>query len=160
MNNNFGIKLPSIFSKLSSFDSVAFHGLDELHLLSNIAKEVFSFISPKYCDTYKYTGFENQYPFALTKQQFIEIKVCMDQSRKLIPASSFKGSWLSIELNSTKSLYRSADWLDFIVYCVPTLIVSQYRNFEVQNALLDVVRGIALSLQFSISEADIKEIEK
>lgn len=160
MNNNFGIKSPSIFAKLISFDSVAFHGLDELHLLSNIAKEVFSIISPKYCDTYKYTGYESQYPFSLTKQQFLEIKACMDESRRLIPASSFKGSWLSIELNSTRSLYRSVDWLDFLTYCVPTLIASQYENTEIKNALLNLSRGIALSLQFRITEENLMEIEK
>ena len=160
MTNSYGIKSPSVFAKLPSFDSAAFHGLDELHLFSNIAKEIFSFISPKYCETYKYNGCESQYPFSLTKQQFHEIKLCMDESRKFIPASSFKGSWLAIELNSTKSLYRSADWLDFIVYCLPTLIASQYENNQVTTALLNLSRGIALSLQFNISEKNIQEIER
>lgn len=117
-------------------------------------------ISPKYCDLYKFSGNEPAYPFSLSKSTFIDIKACMDASRSLIPASSFKGSWLSIELNSTKSLYRSADWLDFIVYCVPTLIASQYQDASVRKAFLDLTRGIALSLQFNITESDIKEIEK
>ena len=131
-----------------------------MHLFSNISKEVFSMICPKYCDTFKYCSNESLYPFSLTKQDFIDIKICMEESRRFIPASSFKGSWLSVELNSTKSLYRSADWLDFIVYCVPTLIASRYNNSEVKNGLLNLSRGIALSLQFNITEENIKEIEK
>ena len=131
-----------------------------MHLFTNVAKEIFSMISPKYCDSFKYCSNEHLYPFSLTKQDFIEIKSSMVESRKFIPASSFKGSWIPIELNSTRSLYRSADWLDFIVYCVPTLIASKYNNAEVRNGLLNLSRGIALSLQFNISEKNIKEIEQ
>lgn len=131
-----------------------------MHLYSNIAKELFEMISPKYCESYKFVGNQKEYPFSLPKQAFDDIKKSMEQSRQFIPASSFKSSWLALDVSNVKSCYRSADWMDFLVYCIPTIIVSQFEDVEVRNGLLNLCRGIALSLQFSITENNLKEIEK
>ena len=129
-------------------------------MFSNIAKDIFSMISPKYNQHFKYCGNEDAYPFELSNNAFNAIKQSMDASRQLIPASSFKGSWLAMEPNNVKGLYRSAEWLDWLLYCLPTLILSQFDDANVSNGFLHLVRGIALSLQFSINEKDISEIDK
>lgn len=117
-------------------------------------------LSPKYNQHFKYCGNENQYPFELSNSAFVAIKKSMDASRPLIPASCFKGSWLAMEPNNVKGLYRSAEWLDWLLYCLPTLILSQFENPQVSDGFLNLVRGIALSMQFSITSADIKEIDR
>lgn len=131
-----------------------------MHLYSNIAKEVFSMLSPKYNLHFKYCGKETDYPFELSNNSFTAIKKSMEGSRQLIPASCFKGSWLAMEPNNVKALYRSAEWLDWLLYCVPTLIVSQFDDTVVIDGFLNLVRGISLSLQFRITEDDIKQIDK
>lgn len=131
-----------------------------MHLFSNIAKDVFSMLSPKYNLHFKYCGKETDYPFELSNTSFTAIKKSMEGSRQLIPASCFKGSWLAMEPNNVKALYRSAEWLDWLLYCVPTLIVSQFDDTVVIDGFLNLVRGISLSLQFRITEDDIKQIDK
>ncbi|KAI9359034.1 hypothetical protein BD770DRAFT_386462 [Pilaira anomala] len=85
-------------------------------------------ISPKYCEPYKFIGNQKEYPFSLPKQAFDDIKKSMEQSRQYIPASSFKSSWLALDVSNVN--------------------------------LLNLCHGISLSLQFSITENNLKEIEK
>ncbi|KAI9329148.1 hypothetical protein BD770DRAFT_432719 [Pilaira anomala] len=131
-----------------------------MHLYSNIAKELFEMISPKYSESYKFIGNQKEYPFSLPEQAFDDIKKIMKQSRQFISASSFKSSWLALDVSNVKSCYRSADWMDFLVYCIPTTIASQFEDIEVRSSLLNLCPGISLSLQFSITEKNLKEIEK
>jgi hypothetical protein len=160
VNNDYGIRRPNMFGKLVSFTSVAFHPIDELHLYSNIAKEVFSMMSPKYNSNFKYCGNEDKYPFQLSNASFEAIKKSMELSRPLIPSSSFKGSWLAIDQSNIKQLYRSAEWLDYLLYCVPTLIISQFQDKKIITGFLSLIRGISLSLQFTITEQNLEEIDK
>lgn len=129
-------------------------------MFSNIAKDVFSMMSPKYNSHFKYCGNEKQYPFQLSNASFEAIKKSMEGSRSLIPASCFKGSWLAIDQSNVKQLYRSAEWLDYLLYCVPTLIMSQFQDAKVISGFLSLIRGISLSLQFRITENDLKEIDR
>ncbi|KAI8058904.1 hypothetical protein BDF21DRAFT_456040 [Thamnidium elegans] len=160
IDNDYGIRSPSIFGSLVSFISVAFHPIDEMHMYSNIAKDVFSMMSPKYNSHFKYCGNETEYPFQLSNSSFEAIKKSMESSRSLIPASCFKGSWLAIDQSNVKQLYRSSEWLDYLLYCVPTLIISQFKDLRVITGFLSLIRGISLSLQFRITQKDLEEIDR
>lgn len=47
---------------------------------------------------------------------FVAIKKSVDASRPLVLASCFEGSWPAVELNSSKGLYRSSEWLASLLY--------------------------------------------
>lgn len=136
------------------------HPIDEMHMYSNIAKDVFSMLSPKYNQHFKYCGDELKYPFELSNAAFVSIKKSMELSRQLIPAGTFKGSWIAMEPNNVKSVYRSAEWIDWLLYCVPTLILSQFQDRDVVKGFLNLIRGISLSLQFEITTNDLEEIDR
>ncbi|KAG2191180.1 hypothetical protein INT47_001391, partial [Mucor saturninus] len=80
-NNDYNINLPSVFADLVSITSVAFHPIDEMHLYSNIANDVFFMFSPKYNLHFKYCGKETDYPFELSNNSFTAIKKSMEGSR-------------------------------------------------------------------------------
>lgn len=115
---------------------------------------------PKYNLHFKYCGNESKYPFELSSAAFVSIKKSMEVSRQLIPAGTFKGSWLAMEPNNVKSVYRSAEWIDWLLYCVPTLILSQFQDRDVVTGFLNLIRGISLSLQFEIATNDLEEIDR
>lgn len=117
-------------------------------------------ISTRYNKPYKYLGNESQYPFELSNNAFVALAKSVAASRPLIPASSFKSSWLPLDQGNAKFLYRSSDWHDWLLYSLPTLVCSQYDDPVICKGLLSLVRGISLSLQFQITQDNLKEIEK
>ena len=121
---------------------------------------VFDLISPKHNKAYKYKKNEHQYPFELSPKALIALAQCTTNSRHLIPAASFKGSFLELDINNARGLFRSADWHDWLLYCFPTLVCSQLSDKYVRDGFLSLVRGIALSLQFSVNQTTLKEIEQ
>lgn len=129
-------------------------------MYSNIAKSIFEMIAPKYSKQYKYLGNESEYPFELSNHAFDALAKSVAYSRQLIPASAFKGSWIKLDVNSSKSLFRSSEWHDWLLYSFPTLVCAQYDNPIIRKGFLCLVRGISLSLQFQITQENLKEIEK
>jgi hypothetical protein len=81
----------------------------------------------------------------------------IQESRKLIP-TSFQGSWdnLIAKLDGA----RAIDFMDFLLYVVPTLIVPVFTRQKVKSALLDLVRGCSIALQWELTENLIIEMEK
>lgn len=121
---------------------------------------MFDLICPKYNTKYKFVGNEHEYPFTLSNSAFAKIKEAMEQSREFLPSNTFKGNWLAMDINNVKSLYRSSEWHDWLLYCFPTLVCSQFEDTHVQKGFFKLIRGIALSLKFEVTASDIKEINE
>ncbi|KAI8640490.1 hypothetical protein BD408DRAFT_434132 [Parasitella parasitica] len=159
-NNNYGIKGPTIFGLLPYFMSGIYHfGFDELHGISNLAKLFFDMISPRYNANFKYHGNESNYPFQLSNASFECVKMGMRNSRKFIPTGAFQSSFKATDQSNVKGFYRSLDWIAWLIHVVPTLVVGQYDDLSIRNAILGLSRACALSLQWEVSKDDIKKIK-
>lgn len=127
--------------------------------MSNISKLFFDMVSPRYNDGYKYYGNESAYVFELCKDDFTRMKEGVNSSRRFIPTGVFQGSWQGVDPSNVKSMYRSVDWIEWFIYVVPTLLVPCFKNKELQKAVLGLVRGCALSLNWEITTTDLYDID-
>lgn len=133
-------------------------------MFSNASRFCSGLLSFRYNERYKFVGNEVDYQFRLSFVELIKIKRSMDDSLCNIP-SDFNGSFQGIVSDNARSMYRSVDWIAWLVYVVPTLIASIFgsRNTagrSTASALIALSRGVKLSLQWSINKDDLKEIEK
>lgn len=128
-------------------------------MFSNVSKLCFDMISPRNNSRFKFVGNEDMYPFGLDSSDFNRIKISMDDSRSSIPAD-FSGSFNGMNLDNVRSIYRSVDWIAWLVYIVPTLVAPMFRTRAAVHAFIALSRGIQLSLQWSISESNVKDIER
>lgn len=158
---------PSIFSMLPSFSGSPYFALDELHLIGHgIAKHIYQLITVDLSPT-KNTHFfytyqdgslaRSNFPFYIKRSDLKLLGQTIENSRKHIPVS-FDGSFDNF-IGNTEGV-RAVDWLDFLLYVVPTLVVPLVRGTACKKALLSLVRGISISLQWHLDEDLIKEIEK
>ena len=149
---------------LPSFTGASFFGLDELHLIArgigrhfweliNVAntKNTISFYTKP-----NGTQSADVYPFFISKPNLKRIGECITQARKTIPVS-FQGSFYNV-LEKTEGT-RAVDWLDFLLYIVPTLVVPYLPTVGSKKATLSLIKGCALSLQWNISTLQIEEIK-
>lgn len=130
-----------------------------MHLYTNVAKYMISMISPKLCGPYKYVGKENEYPFSLSNQALDAMRDAINDSRSLIPGSAFKGSFMGFDFRNSRSIYRSSDYIDFLQYHL-FLYAPLFKDKKVGEAITFLVRGVSLSLQFSITAKDLKDIDE
>ncbi|KAL0582457.1 hypothetical protein ABG067_007666 [Albugo candida] len=129
-NAYYGIKLPSVFSPLVAFKSVSFHSLDEMHLVTNVAKTIFELISTRYNKSYKYAGNEKEYPFEISTNGFAAIEQSID---------NFEAWFITIDrLIADKKISNAIYKINFhqlshIVYIIKensTLRVTSVRSME------------------------------
>jgi hypothetical protein len=154
---------PSIFSDLLSFSGSSFFGLDELHLIARgIGRLVYDLVMVDISknDIAYYTnadGSQNtiDYPFYINKNVLKDIGQTIVASRSSIPVS-FQGSFDNIiaKIEGT----RHVDWLDFLLYIVPTLVVPELPLAS-QAPLLALVKGCQLALQWDLTESLLVEME-
>lgn len=156
---NFGIRSATPFGLLSTFMGTCTFRIDELHAMSNVSKVFFDLVSDRYNTRYKVVGNAENYPFELSKRDFQRLKQAMNMSRKYIPVGAFQGSWKGADQTNAKSFYRSVDWIEWFLYVVPTLVVPCFEDEQIQKAVLSLVRGCALSMNWEITEDDLTEIE-
>ena len=157
-----GINKPSLFSHLSSFNGSTFFGLDEMHLIARgIGKLVYDLTTttiskdhPFYFDT---SDAFSTYPFYITASDLNVIGTCITNSRKFIPVS-FQGSFQNV-IQSIEGM-RAVDWLDYLLYIVPTIVVPCLPNEDSRKAMLALVRGCALALQWELNEQDINDLDR
>jgi hypothetical protein len=100
---------------------------------------------------------EAVYPFKISKQKLIEIGKCIQNSRAKVPVS-FQGSW--DDLCDKIDGARAIDFLDFLLYVVPTLIVPLISRPVAKKALVALVRGCAIAEQWKLTEGLIVEMEE
>ncbi|KAI8639509.1 hypothetical protein BD408DRAFT_349757 [Parasitella parasitica] len=63
---------------------------------------------------------------------------------------SFQGSFEDV-ISKTEGT-RAVDWLDFLLYFVPTIVVPFIRNPPAQKAILSLIKGCALALQWELTD--------
>ncbi|OAD75362.1 C2H2-type zinc finger transcription factor [Phycomyces blakesleeanus NRRL 1555(-)] len=97
-----------------------------------------------------------EYPFHIPRADLVTIGNCITSSRKYIP-TSFQGSFDNVfaKIDGT----RAVDWLDFLLYLVPTLVMPYLPNRAVKTALLSLVKGCALTLQWMLTSELLDEME-
>ena len=159
INPTYGIKSPTPFGQLVTFAGTSSFGFDELHGISNVSKMFFDMVSPRYSDPYKYYGRESEYIFELGRNDFVSMQSSINASRQYIPTGTFQGSWQGVNPANVKSLYRSVDWIEWFLYVVPTLLVPCFRDTELRKAVLGLVRGCALSMNWEITTTDLNDID-
>ncbi|OAD70072.1 hypothetical protein PHYBLDRAFT_73877 [Phycomyces blakesleeanus NRRL 1555(-)] len=163
-NPSKNIYQPSIYTQLSTFSGSSFFALDELHLIARgIGKLVYDLITITITKETKfyYTHPDNtlnttEYPFHIPRADLVTIGNCITSSQKYIP-TSFQGSFDNVfaKIDGT----RAVDWLDFLLYLVPTLVVPYLPNRAVKTALLSLVKGCALALQWTLTSELLDEME-
>lgn len=116
-------------------------------------------ISTRYNHSFKYHGNESDYPFQLSNIHFECLNAGMEASRILIPTGGFQGSFKPVNPLNVKGLYRSVDWIDWFLYVVPTLVVALFDDLTIRNAILALVRGCSLALQWEVSKENLEEIK-
>ncbi|KAI9010510.1 hypothetical protein CLU79DRAFT_710433, partial [Phycomyces nitens] len=155
---------PSLFAELATFSGSSFFALDELHLIARgIGKHLFELISvahskdTKFYYTQDNTQSADNYPFYIPRSDLETIGNCISNSRQFIPIS-FQGSFDNIfqKIDGT----RAVDWLDFLLYIIPTVVVPYLPSRAAKNAVLSLVKGCALALQWSLTYTLIDEMER
>ena len=158
---------PNIFARLPTFNGSSFYGLDEMHLIGlGIGKLIHALIvlSNTETDTTKYYSKnadgsfqKDQFPFSLPKRDVLLAGKCIEASRSKIPVS-FQGSWDNLIQKTAGA--RAIDYIDFLLYVVPTLLVPLLPMAPARKALLSLVKGCSIALQWDLNEELIVEMEK
>lgn len=109
-----------------------------------------------------YTNHDGQknvdsYPFFISKQSLVSIGKSLEESRQYIP-TSFQGSFDNVIVKTEGT--RAVDWLDFLLYIVPTLVVPFLKTRAAQQAILALVKGCSLALQWNLTEELITEMDR
>lgn len=85
-----------------------------------------------------------------------DIARLMEQSRERLP-EGFRGCWRDM-FSSVQ--YRAVDWIDFLLYVVPTLVLDSLVDDQARAAIAALVKACTLALQWRITEADVQTIER
>lgn len=134
-------------------------GLDEMHLIARgVGKQVYDLVTVSNLpgsqeSLYYYTnedGSKNtyNYPFFINKNNLRAIGESITASRKYIP-TSFQGSFDNV-IEKTDGT-RAVDWLDFLLSCVPTIVAPYLKDTATKKAVLSLVKGCALALQWELT---------
>ena len=153
---------------MSTFSGSSMFGLDELHLIARgIGKHVYELITvanlpASQGSIFYYTnedGTKNSadYPFYINRNDLKSIGESIVKSRKYIP-TSFQGSFDNV-IEKTDGT-RHVDWLDILLSCVHTIVVPYIEDAATKKALLSLVKGCALSLQWNLTEHMLNEIQR
>jgi hypothetical protein len=157
----------SAVASLQTFSGPHFFGLDEMHLLGHgLAKVIFNLCQPiskniyaNARDTYRHNTTPD-YPFSLddhnTKYNITKIGKDMLSSKPDIPLSFFHGNWDNIEQHQSA---RAVDWMDFLLFVVPTHIIPSLHHPEAREKLKNLIISIHLCLRWELCESDIRFIE-
>ena len=85
---------------------------------------------------------------------FEKIDEYVNNSRKTVP-TSFEGNW-----ERTKGHNRAVDWLDFLLYILPTIVIQHLKHTEAKDALMNLVYGCSIALQWSISKSEVNKMNR
>lgn len=151
---------------MDTFSGSSFFGLDEMHLIARgIGHQIYELITVgldlRNNTHYFYVNNRGKkthegYPFYISKNNLKKIGASISESRQFVP-TSFQGSFDNV-INKTEGT-RAVDWLDFLLYIVPTLVVPHLPNRTVRKAVLSLVKGCTIALQWALTNELIDEIE-
>ncbi|KAG2217346.1 hypothetical protein INT45_010278 [Circinella minor] len=157
---NRGLTKKQPLAKLKSFHGPYFFSIDEMHLLgNNIGHQVWNMICGKY---------GKKAPIALKKKYRSAISKGMASACSTIP-NTFEGTFINLETQAGYA--RAVDWIAFMRYILPTLVIEQIDKQQQEakpdykkdsNAIKDAKKAlIALSKIYCLAlqkEINVNEI--
>jgi hypothetical protein len=104
---------------------------------------------------------KSTYAFAVPNNALVKAGENMLSSRTRIPTTHFNGNWKNIIQRSG----RAIDWLDFILYIVPTLLIPKIDNDsslrrDAKECLYDLVIACHLLQKWCVTKEDVEFIRK
>jgi hypothetical protein len=96
-------------------------------------------VSTLYNHSFKYHGNESDYSLQLSDIRFECLNVGIETSPMLIPTGGFKGSLKSVKPLNVKRLYRFVDWINWLLYVVPTHVVAFFDDSTICIVILALV---------------------
>ncbi|KAI8335340.1 hypothetical protein BC941DRAFT_326308, partial [Chlamydoabsidia padenii] len=151
IRREFCLKAISPFTNLTTFTGPSFWGLDEMHLFGHgHGKLVYNMMNGDFDDQQSIFKLGNGVTMAKVGQAMVD-------SRSNIP-SSFSGNWTDIKKHH--SYFRAVDWLDFLLYVFPTLVIPNIINNEAREACKHLATGLLLASKWSIKKDDLTLISK
>ncbi|KAJ1912845.1 hypothetical protein H4219_005447, partial [Mycoemilia scoparia] len=146
---SFNINHSNSFTDLTLFSGPQFFGLEELHLFGHgVARTLWKIFKGEFGNTNR---------MRLANNQISIISKSMKKSRAQIP-TTFYGIEKDIEIHS--GYFRGVDWLDFLIYIVPSLVLEFLSDDLDKRAIAHLVKGCSLALKWEISKPEIEEMEK
>lgn len=149
--------VPPLISSLPTFTGVEFFLCDEMHLIGrNISNLVLGLVFEQ--DKFKYNscnGYTFDFIAGTSKERLlIQIYDQMRRSRPYVP-HAFEGHW-----NGNQSQLRAVDLQDILLYVVPTMVLPYLRYEETKDALMNLINGCLIALQWSISSAELTRMNR
>lgn len=97
------------------------------------------------------------YTFDIPEDKLLEIGSLIEASRSTVP-SMFSSKWENLIKQSGGN--RGVDWIDFLLYMVPTLFVPALTHTATKKPLLLLSKACARALKWEITSTDLAAIEK
>jgi hypothetical protein len=83
--------------------------------------------------------------------KLVDVGADMVRSRSGIPLQHFDGNWGNI---IDRSNARAVDWLVFLLYVVPTLLIPQLVSKDAKKALNNLIMACHISLRWEVRPGD------
>lgn len=150
--------IPRLISSIKTFTKTTFYLGDEMHCISRgIGALVYNLLNPRTNVKFKHINIGtdtsiHSYTFELHHSSpdiMSNLGKLVDKSCVNIPPA-FEGSWDGI-----LGINRAVDYLDFLLYIVPTIIVPLLVSSPAKVALMDLINGCLIALQWDISRDDL-----
>lgn len=166
-----------LFSALPTFQHPTCYSLEELHAVGQgAAKHVYELVTVSMNKSYnkaiplKYAPTQEEldeegitsaadwpYTFDIPKNKLVEIGELIEMSRSTVP-STFSSKWENpIEQSGGN---RGVDWIDFLLYMVPTVFVPALTNNNAKKPLLLLAKACAVALKWKITQDDLSMMKK
>ncbi|KAI8136648.1 hypothetical protein BJV82DRAFT_675807 [Fennellomyces sp. T-0311] len=144
-----GLLFKSRFTELKSFKGVSFYGLDIMHLVGQgLAKHFWILVS-----TNKY-GATNRNPFFIKPLARRHIGKAMAELKRSLPSSL---TTCTTDI-SRKKLKKSIDWIDFLRYMVPTILIEHIQNRHAKEATKALSNIFKMLFHRTITETSLREL--
>jgi hypothetical protein len=97
------------------------------------------------------------YTFEIPKESLVIIGRLVEASRITVP-TTFASKWENPIINSGGK--RAVDWIDILLYMVPTLFVPALKQERSKKPLLALTKAAALSLKWELHHEDLVLMER
>lgn len=139
------------FGGSPTFHGASFFPMDIMHMLDlGIAKQLWNLISDSKYDVEE--GEPN--PLSLPVFQCKAIGIQVPNARSF--AKDFSGDCGDVYTRS--GYYRAIDWLHFMMYLVPTIVVRYFKG-QTRDAILHLVRVYHVACNRELAGSDVADME-
>lgn len=151
--------VPHSIASLPTFTGAEFFLCDEMHLIArNISKLVQDLIFEP--NKFLQGELEDDYCFNLRsgvqKEALLrQTSEYMIASREFIPPT-FEGNWSGANIGPL----RAVDRQDILLYVIPTMVLQHLENDEAKTAIMNLVNGCTIALQWSITNVQLRKMNR